>query len=61
MQEELITQKIQKWIQDEDLQNPLTDQRITDLLRKEGFDIDRRTVAKYRDQLRISPARYRKG
>ena len=55
-----VKDKIAKMIQDEDTQNPLSDQKIADILLKEGIDIARRTVAKYRDQLRINPARYRK-
>jgi len=55
-----VKDKIAKMIQDEDTQNPMSDQKIADILLKEGIDIARRTVAKYRDQLRINPARYRK-
>ena len=52
--------KIAKLIDEEDPKSPLSDQRIADVLKAEGIDIARRTVAKYRDQLRINPARYRK-
>ncbi len=38
-------------------QEPLSDREITERLQAEGFDVARRTVAKYRDQLRI-PANY---
>ena len=55
-----VKEKIAKLISDEDTKNPLSDQRIADILKKEGIDIARRTVAKYRDQLEINPARYRK-
>jgi RNA polymerase sigma-54 factor len=40
--------KIQKLIQGEDAKNPLSDQEIADILAKEGLDISRRTVTKYR-------------
>ncbi len=40
--------KIQKLIQNEDNKNPLSDQEIADILEKEGLDISRRTVTKYR-------------
>jgi RNA polymerase sigma-54 factor len=40
--------KIQKLIQSEDAKNPLSDQEIADILGKEGLDISRRTVTKYR-------------
>ncbi len=55
-----VKDKIAKLIQEEDPRHPLSDQRVADLLRKEGIDIARRTVAKYRGQLSINPARYRK-
>lgn len=55
-----VKDRIAKLIQEEDPQHPLSDQRVADLLRKEGIDIARRTVAKYRGQLSINPARYRK-
>ncbi len=40
--------RIQKLIEHEDKRNPLSDQEIADLLAKEGLDISRRTVTKYR-------------
>jgi RNA polymerase sigma-54 factor len=40
--------KIQKLIDTEDKKNPLSDQEIADILAKEGLDISRRTVTKYR-------------
>jgi len=55
-----VKEKISKMIQDEPSDNPLSDQKIADILKEEGIDIARRTVAKYRDQLKINPARYRK-
>jgi RNA polymerase sigma-54 factor len=55
-----VKEKITKMVRDEDTSRPLSDQRIADLLKNEGMDIARRTVAKYRDQLNISPARLRK-
>ncbi len=55
-----VKDKIQKFVSDEDLRQPLTDQRIVELLRSDGVKIARRTVAKYRDQLGILPARMRR-
>ncbi len=55
-----VKEKITKLIRDEDVQNPLSDERISNILKKEGINIARRTVAKYRDQLNISSARLRK-
>lgn len=52
--------KIEGIIADEDTKKPLSDQKIADILRKDGLIIARRTVAKYREQLGILPARHRK-
>ena len=55
-----VKDKIQKLVEDEDVHKPLTDQRLVELLKTDGVKIARRTVAKYRDQLGILPARMRK-
>ena len=44
----------------EDRKHPLNDDRVAELLMKEGIDISRRTVAKYRQQLNIPTARQRR-
>lgn len=55
-----VQDKIKILVTNEDSQKPLTDQAIVNLLEGEGIKIARRTVAKYRDQLSILPARMRK-
>ncbi len=55
-----VKAKIQNLVDDENPKRPLTDQAIVNLLKAEGVNIARRTVAKYRDQLGILPARMRK-
>ena len=55
-----IKAQIQKLVAEEDPAKPLTDQAIVNILKKEGIQIARRTVAKYRDQLGILSARMRK-
>jgi len=55
-----IKARIQKLVSDEDPKKPLTDRAIVDVLKREGVNIARRTVAKYRDQLGILSARMRK-
>ena len=55
-----IRAKLQKMVADEDSAKPLTDQQIVHLFQEQGIQIARRTVAKYRDQLGILPARMRK-
>lgn len=52
--------KISHLIQGEDKLEPLSDQRIAELLHEQGLKIARRTVAKYREALRILPARARR-
>lgn len=51
---------IRTLIEEEDKKGPLSDQRIADLLHQKGLRIARRTVAKYREQLTILPARFRR-
>lgn len=55
-----IKDKIGKLVQDETPKDPLTDQAIVEILEREGIQIARRTVAKYRDQLGVLSARMRK-
>jgi len=51
---------IKTLIEEEDKKEPLSDQRIAELLHEKGLRIARRTVAKYREQLHILPARFRR-
>jgi RNA polymerase sigma-54 factor len=55
-----IRAKLEKMVGEEDPSKPLTDQQIVHLFQEQGIQIARRTVAKYRDQLGILPARMRK-
>lgn len=55
-----IKAQLQKLVAEEDPRHPLTDQAIVNILRESGVQIARRTVAKYRDQLGVLPARMRK-
>ncbi|HEU4699751.1 MAG TPA: RNA polymerase factor sigma-54 [Gemmatimonadales bacterium] len=55
-----IRAKLQKMVSEENPSKPLTDQQIVHLFQEQGIQIARRTVAKYRDQLHILPARMRK-
>ena len=55
-----IKAKIEKLVSEEEPRRPLTDQAIVNILKEEGIQIARRTVAKYRDQLGILSARMRK-
>jgi RNA polymerase sigma-54 factor len=51
---------IQELIANEDKNNPLTDQVLQERLIELGYNVARRTVAKYREQLNIPVARLRK-
>jgi len=55
-----IKAQIQKLVSEEQPKNPLTDQQIVEMFGTRGVRIARRTVAKYRDQLNILPARMRR-
>ncbi len=55
-----IRAKLQKMVAEENPAKPLTDQQIVHLFQEQGIQIARRTVAKYRDQLGVLPARMRK-
>lgn len=54
-----MMEKIREIIRSEDPQNPLSDQDITQLLQRQGIRIARRTVAKYRELLKILPSHLR--
>jgi RNA polymerase sigma-54 factor len=55
-----IKDKIKKMIEGEDQSHPLSDSRIAELLGSDGLPLARRTVAKYREELRIPPSNLRK-
>jgi RNA polymerase sigma-54 factor len=55
-----IKDKIRKMIEGEDTARPLSDSRIAELLGADGLPLARRTVAKYREELRIPPSNLRK-
>jgi len=55
-----VKERIKKLVENEDRQSPLSDIEIGDILAKENFRIARRTVAKYRKQLKIPPSHIRK-
>jgi RNA polymerase sigma-54 factor len=54
-----VKDQIKRMIEAEDPSHPLSDQEIADALGAEGIALARRTVAKYRDELQILPARLR--
>jgi len=62
--EEVSTREVKRILSDiveaEDKQKPLSDDTITEMLQEKGYNIARRTVAKYREGLNIPVARLRK-
>lgn len=62
--EEVSTREVKRILQDaiedENKKKPLTDEKLATLLKDKGYNIARRTVAKYREQLSIPVARLRK-
>lgn len=56
----VFMEKIRELIGNEDKTKPLSDDKITELMNKEGFSLARRTVAKYRENMRIPKATLRR-
>jgi len=62
--EDVSVKKIKAALQDiidnEDKKQPLSDLQLTKMLKEQGYDVARRTIAKYRDMMHIPVARLRK-
>lgn len=62
--EEVSNKEVKKILEEcignEDKRNPLADERLTEILKEKGYNIARRTVAKYREAMNIPVARLRK-
>ena len=56
----VLKRKVKKLITEEDPAHPLTDEQITRILQSEGIQVTRRTVAKYREDMRISSTHQRR-
>ena len=57
---EAVKEAVAKVLAHEDVRHPLSDQAIADKLKAQGYQVARRTVAKYREQLGVPPAHKRK-
>ena len=55
-----VKQKIRKFVESEDPRRPLSDSKIVEMLKREDLVIARRTVAKYREELKIAPSNMRR-
>jgi len=51
---------IKQFVAAEDANKPLSDSQLSDMLAEQGIQVARRTVAKYREALKIAPASHRK-
>jgi RNA polymerase sigma-54 factor len=56
----LLKRKVKKMIEEEDRSKPLTDEQITTMLQGEGINVTRRTVAKYREDMKIPSTHQRR-
>lgn len=56
----ILKRKVKKMIEDEDPRQPLTDEQITARLQSEGIEVTRRTVAKYREDMKIPSTHQRR-
>jgi RNA polymerase sigma-54 factor len=56
----ILKRKVKKMIEEEDSRHPLTDEQITERLQAEGIQVTRRTVAKYREDMKIPSTHQRR-
>ena len=56
----ILKRRVKKLIEDEDRTHPLTDEQITKILQSQGIQVTRRTVAKYREDMRIPSTHQRR-
>ena len=56
----ILKQKIRELIENEDKSKPLSDDKLAEMMNKEGFGLARRTVAKYREAMKIPKATLRR-
>jgi RNA polymerase sigma-54 factor len=56
----LLKRKVKRMIEEEDPRRPLTDEQITSRLQAEGIEVTRRTVAKYREDMKIPSTHQRR-
>ena len=55
-----VKTRLKEMIDNEDKQNPIGDEELTNRLKDEGYKIARRTITKYREQLKFPTARLRR-
>src|SRR5215470_1176540 len=56
----IVKRKVKKYIENEDPRSPLTDEKIAQMLKEEGISVTRRSITKYREDLRIPSTHQRR-
>jgi RNA polymerase sigma-54 factor len=56
----VLKRKVKKFIEDEDARHPLTDDQLAAMLKSQGIQLTRRTVAKYREDMNIPSTHQRR-
>jgi RNA polymerase sigma-54 factor len=56
----IVKRKVKRYIENEDARNPLTDEKIAQMLKEEGISVTRRSITKYREDLRIPSTHQRR-
>ena len=56
----ILKRRVKKLIEEEDPSRPLTDEQITSILQAQGIQVTRRTVAKYREDMKIPSTHQRR-
>jgi len=56
----IVKRKVKKYIENEDPRTPLTDERIAQMLKEEGISVTRRSITKYREDLKIPSTHQRR-
>jgi RNA polymerase sigma-54 factor len=56
----IVKRKVKKFIEQEDPRNPLTDEKIAQMLKEEGISVTRRSITKYREDLKIPSTHQRR-
>src|SRR5215813_14012717 len=56
----IVKRKVKKYIENEDPRNPLTDEKIALMLKEEGISVTRRSITKYREDLKIPSTHQRR-
>jgi len=56
----IVKRKVKKYIDNEDRRNPLTDEKIAQMLKEEGISVTRRSITKYREDLKIPSTHQRR-